>query len=100
MGPAWASFGAMHARLYPLRRAGPLWVNDTHSALNRTSVTRLLEPRSVREVIAAVDSAARRGEPLLAAHPRLPELLAAKRAMDPGELFQSDWYRSMRALIT
>jgi len=36
---------------------------------------------------------------VLAAHPQLPEFLAAKRAMDPGELFQSDWYRAMRALI-
>jgi len=61
----WASFGAMHARLQPVRRAaGPLWVNDTHSALNRTAVARVSEPRSVDEVIAAVRNAGRRGEPL------------------------------------
>ncbi|MDX6547083.1 MAG: hypothetical protein QOG33_633 [Gaiellales bacterium] len=30
---------------------------------------------------------------LLAAHPRFPEFVAAKRAHDPNGLFQSDWYR-------
>jgi hypothetical protein len=30
---------------------------------------------------------------LLAAHPRFPEFVAAKRAHDPDGLFQSDWYR-------
>jgi FAD/FMN-containing dehydrogenase len=30
---------------------------------------------------------------LLAAHPRLPEFLAAKAAHDPAGVFQSDWYR-------
>src|SRR6476660_9745425 len=64
-GAWWASFGAMHARLQPVRRAaGLLWVNDTHSALNRTAVARVSEPRSVDEVIAAVRNAGRRGEPL------------------------------------
>jgi FAD/FMN-containing dehydrogenase len=61
----WASVGVMHARLQPVRKAaGPLWVNDTHSALNRTSVARLIEPRSVDEVVAAVRAAIRRGQPL------------------------------------
>ena len=55
----------MHARLSPVKRgAGPLWVNDTHSALNRTPVTRILEPRSADEVAAAVSAAAARGEPM------------------------------------
>jgi FAD/FMN-containing dehydrogenase len=38
-------------------------------------------------------------EQVLACHPRLPEFLAAKRRHDPGERFQSDWYRHYRALL-
>ncbi len=61
----------MHARLRPVRRAaGPLWVNDTHSALNRTAVSRILEPQSVADVVDAVASAAKRGEPLAVAGAR------------------------------
>ena len=36
---------------------------------------------------------------VLAAHPRIREFLAAKQAMDPGEVFQSDWYRHLKELI-
>jgi len=32
-------------------------------------------------------------EQVLACHPAFPEFLRAKRAHDPGERFQSDWYR-------
>ena len=39
-------------------------------------------------------------EQLLACHPRLPELLAAKARHDPEERFQSDWYRAVRDLAT
>ena len=39
-------------------------VNDTHSALNQTTVTRAIEPRSVEDVIRAVQSTAARGEAL------------------------------------
>lgn len=38
-------------------------------------------------------------EQVLACYPRFPEFLAAKRAHDPGELFQSDWYRHYRQLL-
>ena len=34
-----------------------------------------------------------------AAHPRLVEFLQAKRRHDPGERFQSDWYRHYRAML-
>jgi FAD/FMN-containing dehydrogenase len=37
---------------------------------------------------------------VLAGHPKLPAFLAAKRAMDPQERFQSEWYRHMRAQLT
>jgi FAD/FMN-containing dehydrogenase len=36
---------------------------------------------------------------LLAAYPQLPAFLEAKRAHDPGELFQSDWYRWLCSTI-
>jgi FAD/FMN-containing dehydrogenase len=36
---------------------------------------------------------------LLAAHPRFPEFVAAKRRLDPAGLFQSDWYRHYADLL-
>lgn len=36
---------------------------------------------------------------LRACHPRFEQFLAKKREHDPGELFQSDWYRHYRALF-
>ncbi len=36
---------------------------------------------------------------LLAAYPQLPAFLDAKLEHDPGELFQSDWYRWLRSAI-
>ncbi len=38
-------------------------------------------------------------EQLLAAHPRFPAFLRAKLAADPGERFQSEWYRHWRDLL-
>jgi hypothetical protein len=38
-------------------------------------------------------------EQVLACHPRLPAFLRAKLRHDPGELFQSDWYRHQRRLL-
>ena len=38
-------------------------------------------------------------EQVLAAYPRFPDFLAAKLRHDPGELFQSDWYRHHRDLL-
>jgi hypothetical protein len=36
---------------------------------------------------------------VLAAHPPLPSVFAAKRQFDSEEMFQSDWYRHHRDLI-
>jgi FAD/FMN-containing dehydrogenase len=53
----------MNARLKPARRTSPShWVNDTHSALNRTEVARVLEPRRACDVADAVGQASGRGE--------------------------------------
>ncbi len=38
-------------------------------------------------------------EQVLACHPRLPALLRAKRAHDPAERIQSDWYRHYRDML-
>lgn len=38
-------------------------------------------------------------EQALACYPQLPEFLRRKREHDPGELFQSDWYRHYKAMF-
>ena len=38
-------------------------------------------------------------EQVLACHPRLPAMLRAKRAHDPAERIQSDWYRHYRDML-
>ena len=40
-----------------------------------------------------------RAAQLLAGHPGLRDFLDAKRTLDPGGVFQSDWYREVRELI-
>ena len=40
-----------------------------------------------------------RREQVLAAHPQMPEFLAAKLRFDPAERFQTDWYRSLKELL-
>lgn len=40
-----------------------------------------------------------RRDQVLACHPRLPAFLGRKREYDPGERFQSDWYRWYRNLL-
>jgi FAD/FMN-containing dehydrogenase len=55
------------ASLAPLKRdfrRRPDWVNDTHSALNRTPVSRVIEPRSIVEVVTAVRRAHSQGASL------------------------------------
>jgi len=44
-----------------------VWVNDTHSALNRTAVSRVLEPRTVEAVARAVRQSRSEGRPLAVA---------------------------------
>src|SRR5438270_13508194 len=44
-----------------------VWVNDTHSALNRTAVSRVLEPRIVEAVARAVRQSRSEGRPLAVA---------------------------------
>lgn len=94
----------MHARLSPVRRgAGPRWVNDTHSALNRTPVARVLEPRSADEVSAAVALAAARGQPLAICGARHAmggqQFLSNGLLLDTRRLRHVRWFDRNAALI-
>jgi FAD/FMN-containing dehydrogenase len=42
----------------------PVWVNDSHSALNRTPVSRVLEPQTVEDVVRVVRRARAEGQAL------------------------------------
>jgi FAD/FMN-containing dehydrogenase len=45
-------------------RVIPLWANDTHSALNRTRISRLIEARTVDDVVRAIQRARAQGTAL------------------------------------
>jgi len=83
--------------------AMPRWVNDTHSALNRTRVTRVLEPRSTADVAAAVAQARRRGEPLAIAGGRHSmggqQFLSGGALLDTRKLDGVRWFDRGRALL-
>lgn len=94
----------MHARLQPVRRpAPPNWVNDTHSALNRTSVARIVEPRRVADVADAVLRAVRRGEPLSIAGARHAmggqQFLSGGTLLDTRRLSGVRWFDRGQALM-
>jgi FAD/FMN-containing dehydrogenase len=94
----------MHARLRPVRKTnGPIWVNDTHSALNRTAVARVLEPLSIDDVIAAVTVARIRGESLAVAGARHAmggqQFLAGSALLDTRKLNHIRWFDRNAALI-
>jgi len=56
-----------HDSLIASRLSRPVWVNDTHSGLNRTAVSRVLEPRTVEAVARAVRQGRSEGRPLAVA---------------------------------
>src|SRR3984885_11645037 len=56
-----------HDSLIPSRLSQAVWVNDTHSGLNRTAVSRVLEPRTVEAVARAVRQSRSQGRPLAVA---------------------------------
>jgi FAD/FMN-containing dehydrogenase len=94
----------MYARLSPVRRgAGPWWDNDTHSALNRTPVSRVLEPRSADEVAAAVTAAAGRGQALAICGARHAmggqQFLTKGTLLDTRRLNDVRWFDRNAALI-
>jgi FAD/FMN-containing dehydrogenase len=104
MLPGAAVSSAMNARPELLRKvAMPRWVNDTHSALNRTRVSRVLEPRSTADVAAAVAQARRRGEPLAIAGGRHAmggqQFLSGGTLLDTRKLKGIRWFDRAAALL-
>jgi FAD/FMN-containing dehydrogenase len=94
----------MNARPEHARKvATPRWVNDTHSALNRTRMARVLEPRTTDDVAAAVAQARRRGEPLAIAGGRHAmggqQFLAGGTLLDTRRLDGVRWFDRGRALL-
>jgi FAD/FMN-containing dehydrogenase len=53
-----------HRSLGTPRNTRPQWVNDTHSGLNRTPVSRIFAPKTVEEVVRAVWRCRQEGSPL------------------------------------
>lgn len=94
----------MHASLQPVRKVAPThWVNDTHSALNRTSVSRVIEPRWVGDVVDAIDQSHRRGESLAIAGGRHAmggqQFLSGGALLDMRRLSGVRWFDRGRALM-
>lgn len=56
-----------HDSLTAPRISRAIWVNDTHSGLNRTAVSRILEPRTVEDVARVVRRSRSEGRPLAVA---------------------------------
>src|SRR5438046_10232145 len=56
-----------HDSLTAPRTSRAIWVNDTHSGLNRTAVSRVLEPRTAEAVARAVRQSRSEGRPLAVA---------------------------------
>jgi FAD/FMN-containing dehydrogenase len=81
----------------------PRWVNDTHSALNRTRVARVLEPRTAAEVASAVAQARRRAEPLAVAGGRHAmggqQFLTGGTLLDTRRLNGVRWFDRGEALL-
>jgi FAD/FMN-containing dehydrogenase len=94
----------MHARLHQVRKLPePPWVNDTHSALNRTSIRRVIEPACVTDVAEAVARTQRRGESLAVCGARHAmggqQFLSASALLDMRQLRHVRWFDRGQALI-
>jgi len=81
----------------------PRWVNDTHSALNRTRMSRVIEPRTAADVAAAVAQARRRGEPLAVAGGRHSmggqQFLSGGTLLDMRKLNGVRWFDRANSLF-
>ncbi|HYJ40803.1 MAG TPA: FAD-binding oxidoreductase [Steroidobacteraceae bacterium] len=94
----------MHSVARSVRKTpGPLWVNDTHSALNHTAVSRLVEPCWVGEVAEAVARARRQREPLAISGSRHAmggqQFLTGGTLLDMRHLNHVRWFDRGRALM-
>jgi FAD/FMN-containing dehydrogenase len=88
----------------PVRRsASPLWVNDTHSALNHTAVSRVVEPYRVGDVAEIVARARLQREPLAIGGARHAmggqQFLTDGTLLDMRHLKHVRWFDRGRALM-
>ena len=88
------------------RRSHPTqahWVNDTHSGLNRTCVSRILEPRTVDDVIRAVRRSRSEGRSLVIAGGRHAmggqQFLSGGTVLDMRRLSRVRWFDEQRGLL-
>jgi len=77
-------------------RAQPAWTNDTHSALNRTRVARVIEARSPQDVIKAVERARHYRAPLAIAGGR--HAMGGQQFLSGGSLLDTCGLNRVRAL--
>ncbi|MEJ0085541.1 MAG: FAD-binding oxidoreductase [Pseudomonadota bacterium] len=94
----------MQTRLRSVSKVqGPLWVNDTHSALNHTPVARIVEPQCVGDVADAVAAVRKRGESLSIAGARHAmggqQFLRGSTLLDMRQLKHVRWFDRGRALL-
>ena len=77
-------------------RAMPAWINDTHSALNRTRVARVIEARSAEDVVKAVERARHYRAPLAIAGGR--HAMGGQQFLTGGSLLDTGGLKRVRAL--
>jgi len=74
----------------------PHWVNDTHSALNRTCISQLIEARTVDDVVRAVQRGRARGTPLAIAGGR--HAMGGQQFLTDGSLLDMRRLNRVRSL--
>ncbi len=93
----------MHTVAKVRKAPGPLWVNDTHSVLNQTAVSRVLEPQWVGDVADAVERAGRNREPLAISGARHAmggqQFLSGGTLLDMRRLNHVRWFDRGQALM-
>ena len=93
----------MHSVATVRKVPGPQWVNDTHSALNHTAVSRIAEPQWVGDVAETVARARRLGEPLAISGARHAmggqQFLAGGTLLDMRRLNHVRWFDRGEALM-
>ena len=77
-------------------RVLPAWTNDTHSALNRTRVARVIEAWTVEDVVKAVERARRYRTPLAIAGGR--HAMGGQQFLNGGLLLDTRGLKRVRAL--
>jgi len=86
-----------------LRSSQGAWVNDTHSGLNRTHVSHVVEPRTVEDVVRIVRRSKSEARPLAVAGGRHAmggqQFLNGGTLLDTRRLNRVRWYDDRRGLL-